>query len=128
MRVKITGLSRAGFTILEVVVAMLLVTGVGAAVFTSFRSASRIGNDAKSLPNIYWMQGSWFNVLDEYVRIDTWRAGGPPFNQLFGGPVSISSYMGTELLYTGTRSTDPVYLGGVEAYRRVSMVWTNTPQ
>lgn len=103
-----------GFTLMEVVVAMLLVTVVGASIFTAFVNASRWASPSE-LAAIYDARGK-VDQLYESVRQDTWGGG--------GSALSPGTYTATVTIdgrvYTQTYVVTSVSLDGVnEAYRKV---------
>ena len=132
-----------GFTILEVVIAMFLMTTVGVAVFTSFVNASRWANPTE-LAAIYDARGT-LDQLYEWVRQDTWAAASSALcSGTYAGPFALNgrTYSQTSIspatysttfsfdgrAYTQTYVVSSVSLGGInDAYRKlvVTNSWTN---
>ena len=95
--------ARAGFTLIEVVIATLIVTTVGAAIMTSFVNAARWANPS-DLAAVYDVRGQ-LDQLNESVRQDTWSSNA----------LSIGAHSSATVTYVVTSVT----FGGVEAYRKV---------
>ena len=116
------GINKAGFTIIEIIVAMLLITTVSAVALTSFVSASRWASPSE-LVAIYDARGK-LDQLYESVRQDTWNAG--------GNALSLGTHTATVNIdgrsYTRTYVVTSVSLGGnADAYRKVVVTdsWTS---
>ncbi len=114
-----------GFTYTEIIVALLLLAGFGAAALSSFSSASRmVRND----PNIaYNFARGLMERLPEHVRQDTWSLAGLPLSLSGPGPQNIASTLGGQT-YTATYQVNggsgvPIdrNADGKEDYRTVKM-------
>lgn len=113
---------RAGFTLVEVIIAMLLVTTVGASVLMAFVNASRWASPS-GLTALYDARGN-LDQLNEAVRNDTWN--------LASNDLSVGTHSSTVTIdgrtYTRNYVVTSVPLGGVtDAYRKVVATnsWTN---
>ena len=105
----------AGFTFIEVIVTMILVTLVGASVLMSFVNASRWA-DPSLLAAVFDARGE-LDQLNEEVRNDTWNSAS---NDLSIGthPDTLVTVGGRT--YTQSYEVTSVPLGGVaDAYRKV---------
>ncbi len=110
-----------GFTLLEVIVAAVLVTIVGASVLMAFVNATR-WTDPSSLAAVYDARGK-LDQLNEEVRNDTWNSGALSTGNHGPSQVTINGRT-----YTQSYEVTSVPLGSVsDAYRKVVVTesWTD---
>lgn len=117
--------NEAGFTLLEIIVAVVLVTLVGASVLKTFVNASRfVSPSAPELVAVYDARGR-LDQLHEEVRNDTWN--------LASNALSVGAHTDTPdpidgRTYTRNYVVSSVSLDGAnEAYRKVVVTesWTS---
>ena len=121
------GKNEAGFTLIEIIVAMILVTLVGASVLMAFVNASRWA-EPSVLAAVYDARGR-LDQLNTEVRSDEWDVSDSGYS---GNGLSLGTHTPDELplnkrTYTQSYVVSSVPLGGVsDAYRKVVVTesWT----
>jgi prepilin-type N-terminal cleavage/methylation domain-containing protein len=118
-----------GFTLVEILVAMVLLAGIGAASLSAFSSTTRIVRTDQNVAYNF-ARGS-LEKMFEQVRQDTWDTGSLPLSLATPGPQNIASVvngqtltMAYEVNDTPSSSTAPpqdLNGDGIEDYRKVTM-------
>lgn len=120
--------ANAGFSLLEIMVAMVLLAGVSLAVMSSFSSSSRVANSGGQLNVAYNFGRGVLERLHEFVLADaTWTTSGNPLSLDAPGPQGLATTLNGDTFsvnYEVNESTLAMVdedADGLEDYRRVRM-------
>lgn len=121
-----------GFTLVEILVALVLLAGLGIASLNVFSSSARIVNTDQNVA--YNFARGMVERMAEQVRIDTWGTDSLPLSRTTPGPQNIPSTINGQTLTatyqinrapsSGTAPMRDQDGDGVEDYRIVDMTVT----
>lgn len=121
-----------GFTLVEILVALVLLAGLGIASLNIFSSSARIVNTDQNVA--YNFARGMVERMAEQVRIDTWATDSLPLSRTTPGPQNIASNINGQTLTAtyqinrapsnGTAPIRDQDNDGVEDYRIVDMTVT----
>ena len=115
---------RNGFTLVEILVAMLLLAGISGVAFNSFSSSSKLASGSFKEVTAYNLARRQLEYLYESVRADQWAAAGFPLSTVGPAPQPGNIVL-DGITYGRVYTVTSIDVdGGGEDYRRVRVTMT----
>jgi hypothetical protein len=114
-----------GFSLVEIIVAMVLLVGLGIVAISSFSSSAKVVNTDLNIA--YDFARGLMERMPEQVRQDTWATAGLPLSLSAPGPQNVTSVVNGQTftaayqVNAGSGAPLDVNADGQEDYRKVKM-------